>query len=233
MPNYCYNSLKITGTKESLEAFRKKYIVKDEYCNGSDHFDFHKVIPMPKALGVEDNSSADHMWDLLYGIEQYKTNPKRLGEDAFGIHQLIEHMKKTGETKEDAIARILEHHPTAKEEAEQYQKNLGKYGHKTWYGWRVAKWGTKWNSIGDTTSVSLVENEEKCELYIDFDTAWSPCVPVAKKLIKKHRDLTFDFTYEEPGCCFQGCVEGSHGFVMKDECWDYTPEEDEDFDDEE
>lgn len=230
MPNYCYNSFKITGPKESLEAFRKKYVVKDEY--GNDHFDFHKVIPMPRALGVEDNSSADHMWDLLYGIEQYKANPKRLGENAFFIHQLIEHMEKTGETKEAAVAQILENHPTAKEEAEQYQKNLEKYGHKTWYGWRVAKWGTKWNSIGDTTSVSLVENEEKCELYIDFDTAWSPCVPVVKKLIKKHRDLTFDFTYEEPGCAFQGCVEGSHGFVMKDECWDYTPEDDEDFDDE-
>lgn len=230
MPNYCYNSFKITGSKESLEAFRKKYVVKDEY--GNDHFDFHKVVPMPRALGVEDNSSADHMWDLLYGIEQYKTNPKRLGENAFFIHQLIEHMEKTGETKEAAVAKILENHPTAKEEAEQYQKNLEKYGHKTWYGWRVAKWGTKWNSIGDTTSVSLVENEEKCELYIDFDTAWSPCVPVVKKLIKKHRDLTFDFTYEEPGCAFQGCVEGSHGFVMKDECWDYAPEDDEDFDDE-
>lgn len=230
MPNYCYNSFKITGSKESLEAFRKKYVVKDEY--GNDHFDFHKVIPMPRALGVEDNSSADHMWDLLYGIDQYNKNPKNLGEAAFGIHQLTEHLNQTGETKEAAIARILEHHPKAKEEAEQYQKNIEKYGHKTWYGWRVAKWGTKWNSIVDTTSVSLVENEEKCELYIDFDTAWSPCVPVVKKLIKKHRDLTFDFTYEEPGCAFQGCVEGSHGFVMKDECWDYAPEDDEDFDDE-
>ncbi|HDR9189405.1 TPA: hypothetical protein QDB51_003495 [Burkholderia vietnamiensis] len=231
MPNYCYNSLKITGSKESLEAFRKKYISKDE--RGTEYFDFHKVIPMPSALGVEDNSSADHMWDLLYGIDQYNQNPKSLGETAFWIGELIKEMNKTGETKEAAIERILKHHPTAKEEAEQYQKNLVKYGYKTWYGWRVAKWGTKWNSIGDTGSISLVETEEKCELSIDFDTAWSPCIPVVKKLIKKHRDLTFDFTYEEPGCCFQGCVEGSHGFVTKDKCWDYTPEEDEDFDDEE
>ena len=28
MPNYCYNSFKITGSKESLEAFRKKYVVR-------------------------------------------------------------------------------------------------------------------------------------------------------------------------------------------------------------
>ncbi|PRD76147.1 hypothetical protein C6P74_23955 [Burkholderia multivorans] len=232
MPNYCYNSFKITGSKEALETFRKKYVSKDE--RNSDYFDFHKVIPMPKALGVEDNSAADHMWDLLYGIDQYNNNPKRLGQDAFWIHQLIEQMKESGETKEAAIARILEYHPTAKEEAEQYQKNFVKYGHKTWHGWRVAKWGTKWNSIGDTTSISFAEGTDGAwDLYIDFDTAWSPCIPVVKKLIKKHRDLTFDFTYEEPGCCFQGCVEGSYGFVMKDECWDYNPCDDEDFDDEE
>lgn len=232
MPNYCYNSFKITGTKESLEAFRKKYTSKDEH--GQEYFDFHKVIPMPKALGVEDNSSADHMWDLLYGIEQYNKNPKSLGENAYWIHQLTEKMKETGETKEAAIEAILKHHPTAKEEAEQYQKNLVKYGHKTWYGWRVAKWGTKWNCIGGTTSISLIEGTEGAwELYIDFDTAWSPCVPVVKKLIKKHRELTFDFTYEEPGYAFQGCVEGSHGFVMKDECWDYNPEDEDDCEDEE
>ncbi|MHA6860364.1 DUF1281 family ferredoxin-like fold protein [Ralstonia pseudosolanacearum] len=232
MPNYCYNSFKITGTKESLEAFRKKYVSKDE--RDQEYFDFHKVIPMPKALGVEDNSAAGHMWDLIYGIGQYNQNPKRLGEDAFQIHHLIEQMKKNGETKETAMERILEHHPTAKEEAEQYQKNLEKYGHKTWYGWRIAKWGTKWNSIGDTTSISLKEGTDGVwELYIDFDTAWSPCVPVVKKLIKKHRELAFDFTYEEPGCAFQGCVEGSHGFVIKDECWDYVSEDDEEDEDEE
>ena len=231
MPNYCYNSFKITGSKESLEAFRKKYVVKDEY--GNDHFDFHKVIPMPKALGVEDNGAAGRVYKLTYGIELFKQNPKCLGEDAFWIYQLIQELEKSGEDPQTRIDEILKHHPTTKEEAEQYHKNFQKYGYKTWYDWSIAKWGTKWNNIGDTGSISLVEGEQQSELYIDFDTAWSPCIPVVKKLIKKHRDLTFDFTYEEPGCCFQGCVEGSHGFVTKDKCWEYTPEEDEDFDDEE
>ena len=141
-------------------------------------------------------------------------------------------VRKSGEDPQTRIDEILKHHPTAKEEAEQYHKNFQKYGYKTWYDWSIAKWGTKWNSIGDTGSISLVEVNSKASstlISILPESMYSS----SQKLIKKHRDLTFDFTYEEPGCCFQGCVEGSHGFVTKDKCWEYTPEEDEDFDDEE
>ena len=105
MPNYCYNSFKITGSKESLEAFRKKYVVKDEY--GNDHFDFHKVIPMPKALGVEDNGAAGRVYKLTYGIELFKQNPKCLGEDAFWIYQLIQELEKVAKILRLVLMRFL------------------------------------------------------------------------------------------------------------------------------
>ena len=49
--------------------------------------------------------------------------------------------------------------------------NLKKYGYKDWYSWRIANWGTKWNSW------DLVSKEN----VFYFFTAWdSPCQIIEK-----------------------------------------------------
>ena len=50
-----------------------------------------------------------------------------------------------------------------------------------WYEQRLNKWETKW------TGYDLVIGESA----IDFFTAWSPPVPVIRKLTELHRDLVF------------------------------------------
>jgi hypothetical protein len=54
-----------------------------------------------------------------------------------------------------------------------------------WYEQRLNKWGTKW------TGYDLVIGESA----IDFFTAWSPPVPVIRKLAELHRDLVFRLEY--------------------------------------
>lgn len=222
MPNYCYNSLQITGPKELLQDFRNKYTVKDE---DGEHFDFEKVIPMPKALDVEENSSANRVYDLLYGFPQYKSNLAQV-ENLVHMSFLNKELEESGKTPEELVEEILKHSPTAKQEAEQYHSNVQKYGAKTWYDWRIENWGTKWNSMGGSIS------EDEISLYIDFDTAWSPCTPVVKKLIEDHPELAFGFSYDEPGNGFRGEIEGSNGQVTKDHYEEYVYEDEEEDDEE-
>jgi hypothetical protein len=63
-----------------------------------------------------------------------------------------------------------------------------------WYEQRLCKWGTKWAgydlSIGETVIV--------------FHTAWSPPVPIIKKLAELHKDLVFRLEYYELGAAFRG-----------------------------
>jgi hypothetical protein len=77
------------------------------------------------------------------------------------------------------------------------------------------KWGTKWEgydlNIGEST--------------IDFFTAWSPPVPIIKKLAELHKDTVFRLEYFESGEKFRGIAtaEWQDGEVsLVDECWDMT-----------
>ncbi len=64
-----------------------------------------------------------------------------------------------------------------------------------WYGWRVQNWGTKWNGydgrFNDDQSV------------FSFDTAWSPPLPIIKKLAELTGE-TFVLQYIEYGMFFCG-----------------------------
>lgn len=76
--------------------------------------------------------------------------------------------------------RITSQHGNVPEELQkQYESNLEKYGYETWYGFCVAKWGTKWTGVGN------FNHDDTC---FSFDTAWSPPLPVIEELAKKLPD---------------------------------------------
>ena len=77
--------------------------------------------------------------------------------------------------------------------------NLEKYGHKDWYDWQVANWGTKWD-IGADGQPAL--DQDDGSLVLNFDSAWSPPVNAYEKLM----DLGFEIKayYFEPGMAFAG-----------------------------
>jgi hypothetical protein len=84
-----------------------------------------------------------------------------------------------------------------------------------WLDQRIEQWGTKWIGydliIGDST--------------IDFFTAWSPPIPIIKKLAELHKDMVFTLEYYEPGMAFRGTATAKweNGTVLlTDDCWDMT-----------
>jgi len=84
-----------------------------------------------------------------------------------------------------------------------------------WYEQRLEKWGTKWSgydlNIGDSI--------------ISFFTAWSPPVPIIKKLAELHKDLVFRLEYYELGMAFRGTATAKWQdgeVLLDDECWNMT-----------
>lgn len=92
---------------------------------------------------------------------------------------------------------------------EQYKSNLEEFGYEHWYDWRVANWGTKWNSYDCTFNESGM-----C-----FCTAWSPPEPVIKELAKI-TGKTFILEYMDEGEGFIGRLTASPDGVI-DECYEF------------
>ena len=67
--------------------------------------------------------------------------------------------------------------------ANQYLANIAKYGFPNWYSFRIAKWGTKWNTYG-----ANVRNGDTLE----YETANGYPKPVLIELSKKWPDVEFD-----------------------------------------
>lgn len=61
------------------------------------------------------------------------------------------------------------------------------------YDWCITNWGTKWW----VHEIFITVN--KGEIIYDFDTAWSPCVPVIEALAKRYPSLWIKIGYEESG----------------------------------
>lgn len=82
----------------------------------------------------------------------------------------------------------------------QEDLNLKYFGHKNWYDWCIAEWGTKWD-IGLPEGCEEVEIEHE-SITISFESAWSPPIRAYEKL--EAMGFVIAASYYEPGCCFCG-----------------------------
>lgn len=84
-----------------------------------------------------------------------------------------------------------------------------------WWEWRVANWGTKWDVGGEHDHMDRVSDTE---LYLSFDSAWSPPI----EALQSREDIQYVLHYCETGCDFCGTASGdSDGHTDKT----YTIEE--------
>ena len=88
-----------------------------------------------------------------------------------------------------------------------------------WYDWRVNNWGTKWDVV-DVEITQPIEcsgdifgDNATASFSFNCWTAWSPPIPVWKKL--HEMGISVDADYQDEGMMFEGrWVDG------KDECWE-------------
>lgn len=100
---------------------------------------------------------------------------------------------RDGETEKQYKARMR-----------HYEK---KFGHTSWYSWRLAKWGTKWD-IYDF----CLDDHDDGYLSCSFSSAWSPPVEWLINTAKMFHGLTFEMSYIEEGMCFCGKITIKNGF---------------------
>jgi len=74
-------------------------------------------------------------------------------------------------------------------------------GFESWYEWRLANWGTKWD-VGHASEHGEPPELKDNVLTVNFDSAWAPPVDAYETL----HEMGFQITayYWEPGLCFGG-----------------------------
>jgi len=175
MPNNVLNKLRIEGPKFRIQEVWDFLRTTDD--DGETHpISFNKLVPMPKSLKCKDGSYGDLAYRVLF--KESLPGDMWLDED------------NEEEEKFYSMSRMIRNEATIL--AHQYRENILKYGHKTWYGWSITNWGTKWDAYdqmldGDT---------------LMFNTAWSGVPKIIEKISEKFPDLTlhYQFADEDIGC---------------------------------
>jgi len=200
MPNWCWNSLHITGTKENVSRFVEA--VEGE----KTALDLNKILPSPKEL---NNIGVQGIVDG--GPREYRTVDSK---QVFLTKEELEDLTKkflTKEELEDLTKKFL-----TKEELEDLTK---KFGATNWYDWALTNWGTKWNI--DDASVNVCGEGAS----FNFDSAWSPPISAIDKAAELYPELEFSMEFEEDGECFRGTATWSKGEQTSYNCEDYDPDE--------
>lgn len=115
MPNWCSNTLTVSGSAEAMTAF---YACLDK--NESGDFRMNSFLPMPAEL---ENTTSPNTFRAVDGGEK-----KPVFKDG-AIQMLI--TNSDGLTEDEFNARNIE--------------LRGKYGFDNWYDWHCQNWGTKWD----------------------------------------------------------------------------------------
>ena len=83
----------------------------------------------------------------------------------------------------------------------QESDNLAKYGHRNWYDWNIANWGTKWDF-----ALENIDRVDANTVSAAFDSAWAPPIDAYIKLCALGFEI--EAMYYEPGMGFVGKFTG-------------------------
>jgi len=87
------------------------------------------------------------------------------------------------------------------EDLVRYEESIGQPGSPFWYDWNVNNWGTKWDA-GEPS----VEEISPTEVTYQFETAWSPPMPVLVTLSTQYPELNIELEWEEEQGFGGACV---------------------------
>lgn len=203
MPNWITNHLDIRADDAKIREILNA-IKHDDGQLGS--FDFNKLIPMPKDLDLTDGSitnqsieaflsqlvsSASEKVRLSYPEQSMITQYYHAAANAFTRSF---HDKPNINLTEQQIADSAKNNEMSVNEflalGKKYLDNQIQYGATTWYSWRTANWGTKWN-------LGAEDCEQVNKSTLAFNTAWASPQPIIEALSKKFPDVEFGLEWAD------------------------------------
>lgn len=201
MANVVLNKLTIFGESEQLTKIEELF-KNDE---GEFEFSLDKIIQEPSEL-----SNGDLCYDLDL-IDKY-----RRGVGDIDIKTISERLKSGNSI--DELNKI-------------YDDFIAKYGTVSWYDWRIAKWGCKWDV--DLLSMEYIDGD----MVIMFETPWDCPYYAIKELSNQYPEccLQLDYADEDLGtnCGWYvfdkglGTSEGEMDYDEAKEFWGVDDEGDE------
>lgn len=138
----------------------------------------------------------DEEKDIYIDFENFVPYPEEVYEEE-KERITIKNLRKKGKNGEANKLEIL--------------YKLKGYKEFDWYNWNIQMWGTKWNSHYTKEPI-----EKGNKLFYNFDTAWSPPLPVVLAMSQMFPNLYFKIKYYEQGMGFYGTFECKAGVVIKD-----------------
>lgn len=169
----------------TLEFYGEKEALDGLFAEIAGHkspIDFDKLIPQPAILHRTEASSDADIGELLLNG----------GEAPEWC---------VGDRRKKCIAA-----------AEVCREAMRETGHRNWYDWCRANWGTKWNAYDVTLKrhgLALGSSTEKATL--SFDTAWSVPEPVLAAIAAKYPQIEFSGWATDEGDSYACSIHGVDG----------------------
>ena len=208
MPNYVIHNVKINGSVETISKVKQQIINTKNEIGEDVPFSFQSIIPRPESLNIPASTDVD------YGISYIQGDVTKKEEIECRFNTF-----HNGENRFKECIRL----------AKIALDNIKKYGHKNWYDWNRANWGTKWDAYEPYV------NAMTDEIFLSFMTAWSTPEPIFKKLAEQYPDLLIEIEYADEdlgsNCGSYSYVDGKWGYENGDyefarSMWDEDLEED-------
>lgn len=169
MPNWSYNSLRVSGSAESMAEFYSEAIKEGK-------FEMSNLFPMPEKIKntISPSSSAKgRKW-----MNEDHVSANREG----GLSEIL------GEEPEGLI-------PCENNTPEKCLALIKEFGADNWYDWNIATYGTKWDiSVGEEEF-----DREPTEFLASFDTAWCPPMQFLERLQQRFPNIDISMTFEVEG----------------------------------
>jgi hypothetical protein len=207
MPNWCHDTLDVSGPEAAVAAFVEKVRV-----------------PGHRWHLCSAHSLTNEAGEVVYGPQT-----EAQARDSYWCRECRENWDGQPLT---FAAHVAPPEPGTEEYARWGTE--GKTGMSSydfdWYGWNMEHWGTKWDAsfsgggifaLGDSgmdleatlAAQGLVRAEGRA-IY-KFDTAWGPPSAWFDAMIEQEPELEFMLQFAEPGNDFAGRVFAVHGAVTE------------------
>jgi hypothetical protein len=225
MPNWCHNTLYITGPGSDAAALRALMTTAES------EFDFDSILPMPEELRQSESSStAETAWQLKYGV--WSEVRGKYGPDHHSTRDAAIEVARAADdwrpmmigTKDNPFPVIPPRSFDAL--ADSVQALVIRHGHADWHSWACATWGTKWPARDSGWMTLEVAAENDAAQVAHFDTAWSPPVGVLVALSRRFPTLTLRVSFDDWCGGLRGFMAVQDGEMTADKSETYSPEAD-------
>jgi len=200
MPNWCSNSLIVTGSEKDVKKFRDKARGPTQSYNS---FSPHEVEKWP----VHD----------YIRLKSLITTPPEPGEVvALSFHALY------------PVPEDFRCFPYDDARAVELGELVGETRPYGGYRWEGMHWGCKWGSC-DSELQAEGPDTVPGDGYLNyqFSTAWGPPIEFFDRISQDWPNLTFSLEYEEPGMGFRGEATWEEGSLVHEHTAEYHHEDEE------